>query len=1104
MDVNICIACEYTAEGFSEAFRNWEKAVSGLRIRDSYCAYGDVLGAITRGELTGTTSTTCTILSLPEHTTATTSVDSISVKTLPDDATHIRFLDVLRAAVSTADIVLLTDSRHVVAKRQDLKQRRERETASARQHRVAQERMLRVETVLAGRVYLPVDVQKLYPYNTKQIFLDETLSDKTGVPYVAAQYERLAAFLLRKLLSTVLRDSVKAFFLDCDYTLWDGVLSELEDDAVGTQLKPYTALQKKTLAVREAGRLLCIVSKNDEDRVKRVFETHPKMVLKDSHISQWGVHFVTKKAVFVEEICNRLELSLNSAVFIDDNPGEVVEMQLAHPEVRSFLVSDANRKSFVKHCWLLDTDFTLTAADTQRNQSYAENAQRQTLLTEMHAKGDESKLATYLAFMERLALQVSITPIPDDSESLGRASQLTLRTNQFNSNHTLRLHSHEIAAFLGTPGQGGFSVSVKDSFGDYGTVGVVLYKVSSVALHSVIPETSLTECVDSTVLEVMQFCMSCRVLNRGIEHQLFREMARICSEVQRGDDVKRVCTVRRNIVRFPICSTEKNVTLRNVMRKVAKWYAEVSTVEDEVYQETESGCVYSFRAEILATICFESTFHIEEESKKEATEHSSIAPKETVLRGIVQKALDFGDSPLFAAALPVFEDFVSFFEGFMQRIVTTFSIATHGSSTLMQLGVSSMQLVQFMSGLGSVAAGDTDFFLRDPTVDEICSRYTNATPGTPEIHQDRTNQNYRKIVAEICAVLTTLGIPGEVHLDTLLLDLPRFDEMLLHEFFDAVQIRVTSLYAAEGIEVPLPPHWMAPTASALLTVNKIVEECLRIVKKRMTTQTANHVFASASDPSSPLHAAKEGNLIALQSFCSDLNLSAVASIKDRQGLGILAWGAGYGHSHIIEEACRIGLDPNEGSRDGRTPLMWACRNGHGNAVKTLLRLGAEVRAVSAKGNLCLHWAIWGGAVEVARLLLREYNLSVHDTNHSGCCSAIWAATAGDLQVCEWVRSEGGDFARLNFWGHGCIVKAAWRNNLPLLRWLLEGVPGGRQPLCPEQHLFYRDADKKLPIELAKGRGHTDVVAYLSTIMANAECTLMDAPSIKEGMGAIEM
>ena len=108
-------------------------------------------------------------------------------------------------------------------------------------------------------------------------------------------------------------------------------------------------------------------------------------------------------------------------------------------------------------------------------------------------------------FLAGLDLRVTISePAP---EQVDRFAQLTQRTNQFNFT-TIRRNDSEIRQ-LRESGLECRAVEVRDRFGDYGLVGVMIFDGRREAL------------------EVDTFLLSCRVLGRGVEHRMLNELGEI-------------------------------------------------------------------------------------------------------------------------------------------------------------------------------------------------------------------------------------------------------------------------------------------------------------------------------------------------------------------------------------------------------------------------------------------------------------------------------------------------------------------------------------------------------------------------------------------------
>ena len=119
-------------------------------------------------------------------------------------------------------------------------------------------------------------------------------------------------------------------------------------------------------------------------------------------------------------------------------------------------------------------------------------------------------------FVKGLQLRVEITEATADQ--LGRVSQQTFRTNQFNFT-TIRRSENEIKKFLKREHASCLVVRVVDRFGDYGLVGVLMYETEAERYK-----------VDTLLL-------SCRVLGRGVEHALVSRLA------QRAVKEEKICRI---------------------------------------------------------------------------------------------------------------------------------------------------------------------------------------------------------------------------------------------------------------------------------------------------------------------------------------------------------------------------------------------------------------------------------------------------------------------------------------------------------------------------------------------------------------------------------
>ncbi|WDD98094.1 non-ribosomal peptide synthetase [Thalassomonas actiniarum] len=338
---------------------------------------------------------------------------------------------------------------------------------------------------------LPADVFEAYPVSQT---LDAFMEQEASIPYTPEAYTAMATSLYRR-FSCQGRRPYKVIVLDCDNTLWQGVCGEV--GALGVEISgPYLALQQFMLEQYHQGVVLCLNSKNNPEDVQQVFDQHPDMLLTMEHIVLAKVNWHAKSEN-IREIAAELNLGLDSFIFVDDDTMQCAEVRSRVPQVLTLqLPADTGRiEQFLAHSWAFDR-VTSSGMGAERSRYYKADQQRQQL---QQSHFDLSE------FLESLELNIEIRQI--EERHIPRASELSLRTNQFNL--TTRRHSEgQIRDFIAN-GQLGWNVSVSDRFGDYGDVGLLLAEA------------------DQQSLKVTDFMLSCRAMGRGVEHTMVRHLASV-------------------------------------------------------------------------------------------------------------------------------------------------------------------------------------------------------------------------------------------------------------------------------------------------------------------------------------------------------------------------------------------------------------------------------------------------------------------------------------------------------------------------------------------------------------------------------------------------
>ncbi|MDZ7807370.1 MAG: HAD-IIIC family phosphatase [Gracilimonas sp.] len=334
------------------------------------------------------------------------------------------------------------------------------------------------------------DIRKQYPVDN---YYDEQRDTLGHIPFTEEYFVALGTTVFRKIQAQQ-RSPFKVIVLDCDNTLWGGVCGESGPEGIILS-EPFRYLQSFMLDQKDSGKILCLCSKNVQEDVDKVFSGRKDMVLTEKDIVASKINW-QPKSTNIKELSEELSLGLDSFIFIDDNPVECAEVRSQCPGVMTLNLPENPEEipSFLDHVWAFD-QLTTTSEDKSRTKLYQENIRR---------SGFKSSTSSMKDFIAGLNLEVEIRE--PDEEEISRVSQLTYRTNQFNFT-TIRRSEKEIKDLM----ESGYSCKicrVKDRFGDYGLVGVLIFTIRE------------------EYLELDSLMLSCRVLGRGVEHKMLQSLAR--------------------------------------------------------------------------------------------------------------------------------------------------------------------------------------------------------------------------------------------------------------------------------------------------------------------------------------------------------------------------------------------------------------------------------------------------------------------------------------------------------------------------------------------------------------------------------------------------
>jgi FkbH-like protein len=282
--------------------------------------------------------------------------------------------------------------------------------------------------------------------------------------------------------------------LDCDNTLWGGVIGE--DGIEGIKLgldypgSSFLAFQQECLNLYNRGVILALCSKNNEADVVDVLASHKHCLLKKHHFATWQINW-DDKAKNLVRIADSLNIGIDSLVFVDDNPFECDWVQKELPQVE---VINLSKSPFNYRRELLNTGYfdslSFSTEDKKRSEMYVSDSHRKLMLE------NSSSFEDYLNDLD-LHAEVG-RPCSDD---IPRISQLTQKTNQFNLT-SYRYTEGDIKNFLTSNSIEVIYLRVKDRISELGLIGVAIveYGNQQANIHGLM--------------------MSCRALGRGAEDVL--------------------------------------------------------------------------------------------------------------------------------------------------------------------------------------------------------------------------------------------------------------------------------------------------------------------------------------------------------------------------------------------------------------------------------------------------------------------------------------------------------------------------------------------------------------------------------------------------------
>ncbi len=393
------------------------------------------------------------------------------------------------------------------------------------------------------------DIKKYYLLNK----LDNPVERDTHIPYTPEFYIAKACVLARK-LHLLLKKDHKVIVVDCDNTLWTGVAGDIGAENVVFE-KHNLALQKFLMHQYESGIIICLCSKNEEQTVLDVFKKRQEeMPLKINRVTKYKINWGSK-STNIANLASELNLSLDSFIFIDDNPWEIEEVNSQIPGV--LCVTMPQSLDEFHHTWAFDINEHLLITETDRNRSeFYKQAETKIALATRFRDPIEYLRSSELG----LSIVISKVDSVNDIKTIERVCKLAERTNQFNLfPETKKLSEIEIKEMVISDKKEVFVGRISDKFSPE--------DITAIALCT----------IDESSLKVDGFFVSCRSFDRGIEYELLKHMAQFAQAKQLTNiEIKfkktaknKVATTFLNVLSE---KTKKNAIL-NILFKKTKNYS---------------------------------------------------------------------------------------------------------------------------------------------------------------------------------------------------------------------------------------------------------------------------------------------------------------------------------------------------------------------------------------------------------------------------------------------------------------------------------------------------------------------------------------------------
>lgn len=299
--------------------------------------------------------------------------------------------------------------------------------------------------------------------------------------------------------------SKKCLVLDLDNTCWGGNIADdgLTGISIGKEsalAEAYSEFQRYVKSLKARGIVLTVCSKNEAEHAQEAFK-HPDMLLRLDDFAAFAANWEPKYQNILK-IAQTVDLSLDSLVFIDDNPAE---RQLVRDNLAAVSVPDLGNDVlyFMDH---LDKNYyfetiSLSEDDLARGDFYKRKAD---------GLAQRGHFVRYEDYLDSLLMRADIQPF--SPIYMERITQLINKTNQFNLT-SKRYALAEVEAISQGSAYLTLYGRLEDRYGDNGLVSVLIGRMHEHECH------------------IDLWLMSCRVLKRTLEYAMFDALVSQCKSM---------------------------------------------------------------------------------------------------------------------------------------------------------------------------------------------------------------------------------------------------------------------------------------------------------------------------------------------------------------------------------------------------------------------------------------------------------------------------------------------------------------------------------------------------------------------------------------------